>query len=262
MNSSIKRLSILATTLTLAAVFFLPSTVLRGDDSNLLTYITVSQPVQVPGAVLQANTKYAFRRLDADAGLNHVIRVLNEDQTEVLSTFFAVSDQRLEPTSETVLTFMETAAGYPKPVQSWFYPGRVDGYEFVYSKSEMTEIAAHAPGARRAETQAARMSPEESPIAAPQAEPSAPVSKSNTEEIVREKPGEPDTAAVEVPAEPVIESPVVESPAASPVETASEMPASQPASNTATLPTTAGELPLLGLIGIAALGLRQALRRY
>jgi len=254
MTSIVKRMSLLAAALTVAAVFVLPTAVVQGDDFNLLTYITVSQPFQVPGAVLQPNTKYAMRRLDAASGLNHVVRVLNEDQTQVIATFFAVSDYRLEPTGETVLTFMETAPGYPKPVRTWFYPGRTDGLEFIYSKQERAEIAAHGPGSMRAEIQTATVTQDESVTPAPAVEETAavapPVMPENTE-----------PAAVESAPAPVVEEAAVvqeAAPAPAPVMESS----SSDANSGRELPHTAGELPLLGLIGLASLGLRQALRRF
>jgi len=253
MTSIVKRMSLLAAALTVAAVFVLPTAV-QGDDFNLLTYITVSQPFQVPGAVLQPNTKYAMRRLDAASGLNHVVRVLNEDQTQVISTFFAVSDYRLEPTGDTVLTFMETAPGYPKPVRTWFYPGRTDGLEFIYSKQERAEIAAHGPGSMRAEIQTATVTQDESVTPAPVVEETAavapPAMPENTEPVAVEP----------APAPVVEEAAVVQETAPTP---APAMESSSSDTNSGReLPHTAGELPLLGLIGLASLGLRQALRRF
>src|SRR5689334_21243985 len=135
MNFYIRRLSFVAAALLITAVVAGPS-VLHGDEWNLKTYISVNQPFQVPGAVLEPNTKYVLRRLDGNAGTNHVVRVMNADETKVLTTFMAISESRLEPADNTVLTFMETAPGYPKPVKSWFYPGRLDGLEFLYSKEK------------------------------------------------------------------------------------------------------------------------------
>jgi len=149
MNSYLKRLSLVAAALTVAAVLFLPA-MLHGDEFNLKTYITVNQPFQVPGAVLQPNVKYVLRRLDANAGTNHVVRILNADETQVISTFFGISDVRLEPADDTILTFYETAPGYPKPVHSWFYPGRTIGLEFIYPKETRAEITAHMHGAEAA----------------------------------------------------------------------------------------------------------------
>src|SRR5262245_51753 len=114
MKSNLTRLSLVTVALILAVLFTGPSTV-RADELNMKPFITVNQPFQVPGAVLQPNVKYVFRRLD-DAS-NHLVRVLDEDQTHVISTFFTASAWRLEPEGKTVLTFYETAAGYPKPVK-------------------------------------------------------------------------------------------------------------------------------------------------
>jgi hypothetical protein len=248
MNSFLRRLSLAAAVVTLAAVFLLPSAKLHGDDFNLKTFITVSQPFQVPGAVLEPNTTYVFRRLDANPGTNHVVRVLNEDQSEVISTFHAVSDWRLEPTDETVLTFIETAPGYPKPVSNWFYPGRLDGLEFIYSDSERADIAAHQ-GVQAVQTAEVIQEPEPMP-----------------QEPVMDEP-EP----VEEPAPVIEDTEPIQQDAPEPVEAPNgvmdEEPApvveeSPDAEREEELPRTAGELPLVGLIGLAALGLRHALRKF
>src|SRR5262245_16294821 len=184
MNSYIRRLPLVAAALVVTAILAGPS-VFHADEWNLKTYITVNQPFQVPGAVLEPNTKYVLRRLDGNAGTNHVVRVMNADETKVLTTFMAISDSRLEPADKTVLTFIEVAPGYPKPVKSWFYPGRVNGLEFLYSKEQKAEIAAHAPGA--AEVQTARL--EETETLTPQ-EPEAttmPVPTEQQTDIDREK---------------------------------------------------------------------------
>src|SRR5215467_4015664 len=126
MKSSI-RLSLTTAVLVLATVLLLPVTT-QADEFNLKTYLTFSQPVQVPGAVLQPNVKYVLRRVDGTTD-NHVLRVMNAEENKVISTFLAISDERLEPTGHTVITFYETAPGYAKPVREWFYPGRTIGYE-------------------------------------------------------------------------------------------------------------------------------------
>jgi hypothetical protein len=37
---------------------------------------------------------------------------------------------------QTVFTFIETAPGYPMPIKEWFYPGHLDGLEFIYPKKQ------------------------------------------------------------------------------------------------------------------------------
>ena len=71
MNSYVKRLSLVAAALTVAAVLFLPA-MLHGDEFNLKTYITVSQPFQVP-ASSQARTvraKYDITRYSLPINLD------------------------------------------------------------------------------------------------------------------------------------------------------------------------------------------------
>jgi hypothetical protein len=249
MNSYLKRLALVAATLSVAAVLAVPS-LLHGDEWNFKTYITVNQPFQVPGAVLEPNMKYVLRRLDGNGGTNHVVRVMNAEETKVLTTFLAVSDWRLEPEDDTVLTFMETAPGYPKPVKSWFYPGRLDGLEFMYSKQQRAEIAQHAPGAT-AEMQTARL--EETQILPPLSTEPAPAvteeqpAPSIDTDVQREKPSDVDNNSVEVE----------ESSTSTAVEPApSENTNSEPES----LPATGSELPLLALLGISLVGLGKTFR--
>jgi hypothetical protein len=243
---------LVAAALVVTAILAGPS-VFHADEWNLKTYITVNQPFQVPGAVLEPNTKYVLRRLDGNAGTNHVVRVMNADETKVLTTFMAISDSRLEPADDTVLTFIETAAGYPKPVKSWFYPGRLDGLEFLYSKKEKAEIAAHAPGAQPA-VQTAEL--EETETFTPQV-PEATTMPAPVEdqiEVEREKPADV-TPSEEVTLAPTTEEEHVMAP-----EEAAQ-PEEAPATSSESLPATGSELPILALLGLSFLGLGRALKR-
>jgi hypothetical protein len=251
MNSNRKRLSLVAAAFFVAAVLIVP-VVLQGDEFNLKTYITVNQPLQVPGAILEPDMKYVLRRLDAAPGDNHVIRILNADETQVISTFFGVSDYRQEPTGDTVLTYYETSRGYPKTVQSWFYPGRLIGLEFVYPKETQQEIMAHVVGNEAVRT--AQNAEPENFVQQPNGEPAPTVPNTiaqKTEPVVqREKPAEPEPATAE--------------PTGAEPQTAPSDNAKTEAGNTAPaeeLPRTAGELPLIGLLGAASLGLRMLLKR-
>src|SRR5262249_42967913 len=92
---------------------------------------------------LQPNCRYTIRLYDSPSTRN-VVQILNEDETKLLTQFLAIADQRLEPSSKTVFTFIETEPGYPLPIKEWFYPGRLNGLEFVYPKEQALEIAQHA----------------------------------------------------------------------------------------------------------------------
>src|SRR5207253_570949 len=103
----------------------------------------INHPFEVPGMVLQPDTPYVIRLLDSPSNRN-VVQVYNDDQTQMLTMFMAISDERLEPPDKTLFTFIETQPGFPLPMKEWFYPGRLRGLEFVYPKDQATEIAHHA----------------------------------------------------------------------------------------------------------------------
>src|SRR5262245_66560807 len=62
----------------------------------------------------------------------------------MLTMFMAISAERQEPADRTLFEFVETAPGFPLPIREWFYPGRLNGLEFVYPKQQALEIAQHS----------------------------------------------------------------------------------------------------------------------
>jgi len=115
----------------------------KADEWNMATKFTVNHSFEVPGAVLQANTPYIIRVLDSPSNRN-VVQIYNEDQSKMLAMFMTISSERLQPVDDTTFTFIETESQYPLPVKEWFYPGRLRGHEFVYPKDQAMEIAQHA----------------------------------------------------------------------------------------------------------------------
>ena len=111
------------------------------DVFNKLSYLTFSQPVELPGNVVLPAGSYAFQLLDTN-GYRHVVQVFNKDRTQVFATILAIPNYRVETTNETVIRFSETAAGAPNAIKEWFYPGDNFGQEFVYPKNRAVELAA------------------------------------------------------------------------------------------------------------------------
>jgi hypothetical protein len=261
----------------MVALFLLAPPAVQSSETDRLTHFMVNQNFEVPGKVLQANTRYVIKLHDLYQNRN-VVQVYTDDQKQMLTQFLAINDERMEPVDNTTFTFIETQPGYPKPIRSWFYPGRNIGLEFVYPKEQALEIAKHArepilttetavnlhdlgsvtvtaqepitgdfgttataqatpPPSEEVESGAISEAPveeEETQIA--QAEPTQP----STEEQVtmpepQPAPGEPEPSVSEEQAEP------------EPVQTAE-------------LPRTAGELPLVALIGMLSIGLGLALK--
>jgi hypothetical protein len=278
MHSVNKTAAIIISCFILALVFLAPP-LIHGDEWNLATRFTVNHPFEVPNMVLQPNTPYVIRLYDSPAE-RHVVQIYNEDQSKLLTMFMGVSDERMQAADKTVFTFIETAPGYPLPMKEWFYPGRLHGLEFVYPKDQAMEIARHAREpilsadagdlhklsairveaigpigeARPTTTQTASVTKaEEAPVTEekPSVAENTPAVdeenaaeqenldnsqqiaqndndsnlKSEESEIQREKPAEPETPAV-----------------------------TEESNNNEELPRTAGELPLIALIGALCLG--------
>ena len=55
--------------------------------------------------------------------------------------FLTISAQRPKPSDEAELRFLETPAGQPAAVKTWWYPGNSMGREFIYPKSQARRLA-------------------------------------------------------------------------------------------------------------------------
>jgi hypothetical protein len=254
--------------LALALVFLAPAST-NASEWNLMTKFTVNHPFEVPGMTLQANTRYTIRLSDSP-GTRNVVEILNANETRLLTHFMAISDERLEPAGRTVFTFIETEPGYAMPIKEWFYPGRTIGLEFTYPKEQALEIARHAKepvlsaesvnlhdlasvrvesirplGAEVPTTATAENGPkaEQPPVEQAQAQtalepiPNPPVAEEQPEQ-------QPQLPAIAENREPEVQQPVA--PPAVP-------PAAAEETNPRELPKTAGEMPLMAMIGVLCL---------
>lgn len=102
------------------------------------TYFTFSGPVAVPGVTLPAG-QYLFRL--ADSHSRDVVQVLSADGKTPYAQFFAYRPQRMDAAKDPEIRFMETAAGMPSAVRTWWYPNERTGYEFVYPKDQARLLA-------------------------------------------------------------------------------------------------------------------------
>src|SRR5712672_908628 len=186
----------------------------RADEWDKTTKVTFSDPVQVPGKVLQAGT-YVFRLL-GDQASRHIVQIYNEDHTSLITTVMAIPNERLQPTDKTVLLYDERPADQPMALAAWFYPGDNFGQEFVYPKSEAEQLSRlnkrEVPSAgsdeypklqeRNTETASqkpAEAAPPEQPKPEPQTPPATaanPTPPANTEVAARHEPQLPHTASL------------------------------------------------------------------
>lgn len=102
------------------------------------TNFTFNGPVAIPGVTLPAGT-YTFRLVDTSS--RSVIQVLSANGQESYAMFFGRFALRSDIPTAPEIRFMETAAGMPRAVESWWYPGTRWGYEFVYPREQARLLA-------------------------------------------------------------------------------------------------------------------------
>jgi hypothetical protein len=115
----------------IVAVFFagvvLPKSAVA-DEWNKRTVVTFSQDVEVSGTVLPAGT-YVFQLADSQMD-RHVVQIFDQ-HGGILTTVLTIPAARPTSTADIKITFDENATGSPHPIKAWFYPGRLDGEEFL-----------------------------------------------------------------------------------------------------------------------------------
>jgi hypothetical protein len=221
-----------AIALAATGVGFLASAVAvraKADTWNKITYVTIHERVIAGNKVLEPGT-YVWKLLDSQSD-RHIVQIFDKDQTHLEETILAIPNYRLQPTGNTRFAFWETPAGVPKAVRAWFYPGDNFGQEFKFPKKLVAQLASAVP----VPVSASYREPEPTPAAAPE-----PVAQP-----------EPKPVSAEPTPEPAPQTAPIASSAA-PAEPAHAEPA--PA-----LPHTASNIPLIGLVGLASLGLAGAL---
>lgn len=198
------------------------------SEWDKLTYLTVNESIQVPTQVLPPG-KYAMKLLDSPSD-RHIVQIFNADQTHLITTILAIPNWRLQPTGKTVFTFWETPPGQPKALRAWFYPGDNFGQEFAYPKSIATQLAS-VSHTTVPTTEANKESEYKSAEVTTTPPPAQVQQQEERQEIAQNTPP----------------------PAPAPPPPPEAAPAPQPAPPQE-LPKTASPYPLIGLIGLASLG--------
>jgi hypothetical protein len=206
----------------------------KADEWDKKTILTFSGPVQVQNTRLEAGT-YVFKL--ADTTDRHIVRIFNQDETQVIATILAIPNYRLEPTGDTVIKFSETSDGtitsgtVPEagvPIKEWFYPGDNFGQEFKVVPQPVETATAEPTAPPSTESAPA---PEETPEAAPP--PAQPQAEESTPAPTEQQPAETEQPATPAPAQ-------------------TEAPT--------TLPKTASSMPLIGLVSVLSLAAAGGLR--
>jgi hypothetical protein len=196
----------------------------KADSWDKMTYVTIHERIIAGNKVLEPGT-YVWKLLDSQSD-RHIVQIFNADQSHLEETILAIPNYRLEPSGKSRFAFYETPAGVPKAVRAWFYPGDNFGQEFTYPKKLVAELASAAPIPATV-----TYKPE------PEAQP-APVENAAPEAQPTPATPAPEAAPTSQPA-----------PQAAAPEASNDTPAPQ------SLPHTASNIPLIGLVGFTSLGL-------
>jgi hypothetical protein len=206
------------------------------DQWNKKTILTINQPLQIPGTVLQPG-KYAVKLADS-ASNRHIVQVFNEDESKLLATVLAIPNSKLKASGASEFSFWETPKGTPQALRSWFYPGDNFGQEFAYPKREAATLSVAVKEQVRA------ISDEEQAALSRTTPP--------TDKPAVDKPAQ--IAEARPPAPPAPE------PAVAP-----QVPARAETAKSSQLPKTASPFPLIAMAGLllvgAGFGVRAVRRR-
>lgn len=267
----------------------------QGIVPDRSTIVTISAPVSVPGVVLPAG-EYLFRLADSNTNRN-IVQIYDKDRSKLFATLMAIPAQRNEARGDSVVTFSETPSSQPPALRFWYFAGEKGGNEFAYPKDQAIAIArmthesvmavdttsTDAADMQKAElhrieanspevTAQAPAEPQAAAAPAPAA-PAAPIEPQTPAPAPAPAEAQPAPAPAAVtPAEPAAPAaPVAAEPQATATSGREAMPApagtsgaAAPAAADSELPKTAGELPMVTLLGFLALGAAlgaRALRR-
>ena len=196
------------------------------EQWNKKTILTINQPLQIPGEVLQPG-KYVVKLADS-ASNRHIVQVYSGDESKVLATVMGIPNYRLKPTGKSEFSFWETPRGTPPALRAWFYPGDNFGQEFAYPKQEANALSAAVKEPVRTLSDDEQAALRSTPAAENRPDTETPV------QTAEARP--PEAPAGVAAAKPAAVEPPVQS----------EPP------RTGQLPRTASPFPLIGLAGLLA----------
>lgn len=229
------------------------------DEYDKKTVVTISQPTEAPGIVLEPGT-YVIKLLNSSSN-RHIAEIMNERMDHLYALTFTAAAERIQPAGKTILTFYEATNGRAPALKTWFWPGDTIGQEFIYPKNQAQKISAathqrvpegnlptvaesgqkQIPDNINGLSESSEAKQPSRPLEARAAEPQVSEQAAPPPAVVAQNTPPPQPQQVQ-PQEP---------PAPRQTEPAPSSTPQQPEQ----LPQTASPLPLIGLMGLVAIGL-------
>jgi hypothetical protein len=212
------------------------------------TEFTFNSPVELPGVTLPPGT-YVFHFVDAN-NQKKVMQVAEKSTNKTYGMFMTINAIRPKASDDAELRFLETPAGKPAAVKTWWYPGNTIGREFIYPKSQARRLAA----ATNTNVLASKSDAETAPAATASATSASLeyVTPNGQESAVTDEMLNSVNNAAPTGGTAARNVPVQESTSASNMNNA--------APSRSRLPRTNGMLPLLALMGLSSLAGGTSLR--
>jgi hypothetical protein len=223
----------------------------QGQPLDARTEFTFNQPVELPGVTLPPGS-YIFRFVDGTTG-RKVMQVQAKDASnKTYGMFLTINAERPRPSDDAELRFLETPAGQPAAVKTWWYPGNTIGREFIYPKSQARRLA-QATNTSVLTTQAENVTNEQMQTAdLALVSPSGQETPLTDDQLVEAAANTPPVGATEQSTMSA-QANTRQSPAEGAVGTAGQAPAQQDTMARANLPRTSTPLAGIGLLGMLSL---------
>jgi hypothetical protein len=117
----------LLTALALLITCGIFTTAAKADEWDKKTTFTINQAIQIQDAVLQPGSYVLKLVLPSE---RHLVQVLNQAETRVITTVFTVPAQKQEPAEDSEFEFYASETAEAPALHIWFYPGDATGFEF------------------------------------------------------------------------------------------------------------------------------------
>jgi hypothetical protein len=240
--------------------------------ANQDTYFTFSQAVELPKTTLPAGT-YFFQLMDS-ASNRHIVKVMSQDRKQLHATLLAIpfySNDR--PSDDPQVRFMETPAtasasggAATNAIKVWFYPGNSVGHEFIYPRAQAMQIAARTGQSVLTTKSDAEVSETVVDAELTRVDRNGTDAEANLTAQASPENAQPQATTAQAAPQPEAQPQREPVGAITGTDRAAEQPAPAPApaperTERTDLPRTAGELPLLALIGFGSLVGSSLLRR-
>src|SRR5437870_4059638 len=121
------------------------------DQIDNKTAFTVSEPMEVPGAVLHPGT-YIIRSLKKPStqrtGLPpfNILQLLSADEKQLYATIVSIPEYYPPPSDQPIFTFYERSSNFPRAIKAWWPAPNPYPYaeQFAYPRTQALEVESAA----------------------------------------------------------------------------------------------------------------------